>query len=118
MGTADGHAGKESSTLLQRRQTVTKQVHAAVGVQVVDHPATALEVSQIGTRVGGAAEDQTAVVARAAVIQFIARATHQLHLTAQQGHQRVTTGLGQQQIRGPEQLKQLQPPAITTRYIQ
>ena len=89
-----------------------KQIHATVGVQIIDHPATALEVRQITARIASTADDHAAMRSATAVRPFIARATNQLHLPAQLGQQRITAGLGQQQLRRPEQLQQTKPTGI------
>lgn len=53
-----------------------------------------------------------------AVGPFVMRATDQLHLTAQLGQQRITAGLAQQQLGGPEQLQQAKAPGIATGMLQ
>ena len=92
---------------------MTKQVHAAIGMLVIDHRAAAAKLSQCATRILFAADNHTAMAATRTVRPFVARTTNQLHLIAQLSHQRVAAGLCQQQLRRTKQRAQLKPLCIS-----
>ncbi|MNL23403.1 hypothetical protein D3C87_1447910 [compost metagenome] len=100
MAATDAHLGKKPPFPMQRCQAMTQQVHAAVGVFAIDHATAAKKLRQGAPLIIGATQQQAAMVATAAVRQFIARAAEHPDLTAQSCHQRIAAGLRQQQVRG------------------
>jgi len=82
---------------------MAQQIHAAVGVQIINHPAAARKSAQIAARVCITADNHTAMLTATAVRPFVLRATDHLHLPAQLGQQRVAAGLAEQQVRRPPQ---------------
>lgn len=78
---------------------MAQQVHAAVGVVVVERQAGIAEVAEALARLSFGGDEQTAMLAGSAIGQVVAGHREHRHLAAQLGHQRIAAGLREQQVR-------------------